>query len=79
MNHTFAVGVLEALKMYASCISCLAEVVEEKCRWTWESRCFEAVEEFRREDMAVRAVRKDIIDQKIKTASRSKDVGGSCV
>lgn len=79
MNHTFPVGVLAALKMYASCISCLAEVVAEKCRWTWESRCFEAVVEFRREDMAVRAVRKDIMNQKINTALGSKDVGGSCV
>jgi hypothetical protein len=58
---TLPVGVLEALKMYASCISCLAEVVAEKCRCTWDSRCFDAVEGFRREDMAVRAARRDIV------------------
>jgi hypothetical protein len=61
LGHTLPVGVLAALKMYASCISCLAEVVAEKCRCTWESRCFDAVEEFRREDMAVRAARRDIL------------------
>jgi hypothetical protein len=52
--------------MYASCISCLAEVEAEKCRWTWDSRCFEAGEEFRREDMALWAVRRDIMKQEMK-------------
>jgi hypothetical protein len=47
--------------MYASCTSCLAEVVAEKCRCTWDNLCFDALEEFRREDMAVRAVRRDIV------------------
>ena len=61
LGLTLPVGVLEALKMYASCISCLAEVVAEKCRCTWDSRCFDAVEGFRREDMAVRAARRDIV------------------
>ena len=58
--------------MYASCISCLAEAVEEKCRWTWDKRCFGAVEEFRREDIVIRAVRKDIMVQGngIKTQKR---------
>jgi hypothetical protein len=54
---TFAVGVLEA-EIMASCISCLAGVVALKCRWTWESLCFGV---FRREDMAVRDIRKEAI------------------
>jgi hypothetical protein len=61
LGLTLPVGVLEALNMYASCTSCLAEVVAEKCRCNWDSRCFDAVGEFRREDMAVRAVRRDIV------------------
>jgi hypothetical protein len=32
------VGVLEALRIYASRISCRAEVVVLKCLWTWDSR-----------------------------------------
>ena len=52
--HTLAVGVLAALRMYASCISCLAEVVALKCRCTWLRRCFDAEDEFRTEDMANR-------------------------
>lgn len=51
---TFAVGVLAALKMYASWICRLAEGVALKWRWTWDKRCFEAEEELLREDMAER-------------------------
>jgi hypothetical protein len=54
MVHTFAVGVLDALRMYASWISFFAEVVALKCRWTCDNRCFEAAEEFLTEDMAYR-------------------------
>ena len=54
MAQTFAVGVLDALKMYASWISLLAEVVALKCRWTCDNRCFEAAEGFLMEDMAYR-------------------------
>lgn len=52
--YTFAVGVLEALKMYASWISLFAEVVALKCRWTCDNRCFEAAEEFLTVDAANR-------------------------
>jgi hypothetical protein len=53
-EHTFAVGVLDALRMYASWISCLAEIVALKCRRICDNRCFEAEEGFRNEDMEYR-------------------------
>lgn len=53
-------GVLEAARMYASCISCLTEAVALKWRWTWFSLCVEAGE-FLIADMAVLAVLKDIL------------------
>lgn len=40
--------------MYASWISCLAEVVALKCRWTCVRRCFDTEEEFLADDMANR-------------------------
>ncbi len=48
---TFAVGVLEALIMYASWISCLAARLVLKCLDTWATRWVEAD----REDMAMRS------------------------
>jgi hypothetical protein len=50
---TLAVGVLEALIMYASWISCLAAPVVLKCLDTWATRWLEALEACR-EDMAMR-------------------------
>ena len=47
-------GVLDALRIYASWISCRAEGVVVKCRWTWDRRSLEAVDGVRREDMAYR-------------------------
>jgi hypothetical protein len=47
--------------MYASWITCLAEVVALKCRWTCDNLCFEAVEGFLSDDIAYR---KDILDIK---------------
>jgi hypothetical protein len=52
------VGVLDALRIYASWISCRAEVVALKCLCTWDKRNFEVVDEFLTEDMAYR---KDIL------------------
>lgn len=48
---TFAVGVLEALIMYASWISCLAALLVLKCLDTCATRWLEAC----REDMAIRS------------------------
>lgn len=47
-------GVLDALRIYASWISRFAEAVALKWRWTCDNLCFEAVEEFLRDDMANR-------------------------
>jgi hypothetical protein len=54
------VGVLDALRMYASCISLLAEVVALKCRLTCDNRCFEEAEALLTEDMANRRDMADI-------------------
>ena len=71
---TFAVGVLDAERMYASWISCLAEVVALKCRCTCDSRWADA-EEFRREDMAILAVLRDMMGQK-STLDNQSGCGG---
>ena len=47
-------GVLEALRIYASWISCRAEAVALKCLWTWDSRTFEVADGLLIEDMAYR-------------------------
>jgi hypothetical protein len=57
-KSTFAVGVLDALRIYASLISCRAEVVALKCLWTWDKRNLDADEGLLMEDMAYR---KDIL------------------
>lgn len=57
----FPVGVLEALRIYASWISFLAEVVALKWRWTCDNRCFEEAAGFLAEDMANR---RDMLDMK---------------
>lgn len=56
-------GVLDALRIYASCISCLAKEVALKCRWTCDNLCLEATDEFLKEDMAYR---KDIVNSRKK-------------
>jgi hypothetical protein len=71
---TFAVGVLDAERMYASWISCLAEVVALKCRCTCDSRCADA-EGFRREDMAVLAVLRDMMGKKSRLENQNKRSG----
>ena len=66
---TLPVGVRDALRMYASWISCLAEVVALKCRWTWVRRCFDADEELRIDDMANR---KDMMCRRTKYCRKGR-------
>jgi len=68
---TLAVGVLDAARMYASWISCLAEVVALKCRCTCDNRCADA-EEFRREDMAVLTALRDMMGKNSKPEERNE-------
>jgi hypothetical protein len=72
-DHTFVVGVLEALRMYASWISCLDVADALKCRWTCDNLCFEAVEEVRNKDIVFRI---DILTEE--NHRGEEDEGATC-